>query len=121
MNIFSPDSSAYLLWSMQTITTLDLSCNRFIAVPDELLLLERLAVLYLHGNIIAKLKTVDKLRKIPMLRAVTLHGNEVEEVDGYRPYVISLCKGLRALDFTTITPKERRDADLWRRMFGGKK
>lgn len=40
--------------------------------------------LYLHGNTIAKIAEVDKLRELQHLRSITLHGNEMENHKGYR-------------------------------------
>lgn len=40
--------------------------------------------LQLHGNDIGDLGEVDKLGVLPQLRRLTLHGNPMEEVRGYR-------------------------------------
>ena len=110
-----------ILWEPAALTSLDLSFNALALVPREVLELPNLSVLYLHGNNIDGLKTVDSLVQLPRLITLALHGNGVEGSPGYRHYVVSLLGGLRNLDFTSVTPKDRDNAVRWRRMHGPKK
>ena len=50
----------------------------------------KLTVLYLHGNAISTLKTVDILAGLPSLRSLTLHGNEIEQDKKYVYYRLLL-------------------------------
>lgn len=63
----------------------------------------RLQTLYLHGNRIENIKEVMKLRALPNLVKLTLHGNPMAEKEGYRPNVAAMLPGLKNLDFGTIT------------------
>ena len=46
--------------------------------------------LQLHGNYIANLEEVRKLNRLECLMSLTLNGNPVEEIKGYRMYVLGL-------------------------------
>lgn len=78
-------------------------------------------VLYLHGNNIEKLAEVDKLAKLDKLKSLTLHGNPVEGVKGYREYVLSALPQLKTFDFSGVTKSDRARAASWREMCGNKK
>lgn len=53
-------------------------------VSQVLTELVELRVLYLHGNSVCNLSEVDKLRALPHLHTITLHGNNIEHEHGYR-------------------------------------
>ncbi|KAL6471893.1 hypothetical protein MHYP_G00205430 [Metynnis hypsauchen] len=77
--------------------------------------LMELRVLYLHGNSVSDLSEVDKLGTLPFLHTVTLHGNAMEFVQGYRGYVISTVPHLKMMDFSAVTKQERVMASVWHR------
>mmetsp|Transcript_32792 Transcript_32792/g.85819 ORF Transcript_32792/g.85819 Transcript_32792/m.85819 type:complete len:218 (-) Transcript_32792:257-910(-) len=95
------------------LTMLDLSFNQLERVEKVLLQFENLGVLYMHGNQICGLKNLDTLAKLPILKAVTLHGNDIEHEKSYKNYAISAIRGLKTLDFNTITTRERDTAQRW--------
>eukprot|EP00730_Choanoeca_flexa_P020156 TRINITY_DN9855_c0_g1_i3.p1 TRINITY_DN9855_c0_g1~~TRINITY_DN9855_c0_g1_i3.p1 ORF type:complete len:212 (+),score=29.13 TRINITY_DN9855_c0_g1_i3:74-709(+) len=101
------------LWAPNSLTMLDLSFNAISTIEPSLSELPSLAILYLHGNSIANIKQVQRLSKMSTLRSLSLHGNPVEMVDGYRNYTIAVVPSLKKLDFTTVTPSERERSETW--------
>ena len=89
---------------------LDLAYNRLRTVDDEILGYERLTILYLHGNDIADMRSIVKLRTLKKLRSLTLHGNPIERMPSYRRYVLAILPQLTCLDFSPIIDAERRRA-----------
>ena len=77
----------------------------------------KLKILYLHGNQIDKLSEVDKLGALPELFSITLHGNPIEDIPGYKQYVISALPQLKVFNTITITNQDRSDASTWKRKF----
>jgi hypothetical protein len=92
---------------------LDLSYNQLASIEPALLEFKNLKALYLHGNQIKSLPSVERLRKLPKLISLTLNGNQIERALSYRMYVIGALKGLRSLDHSTITEEERTNAHNW--------
>lgn len=88
---------------------------------QELLDFPNLTVLYLHGNSISKIAEVDKLGKLPKLRSLSLYGNDVAFVPGYRSYVVGRVTGLKHLDFSGITKTDLANAETFKRTFPTKK
>ncbi|KAK2517621.1 hypothetical protein Q9233_013056, partial [Columba guinea] len=94
---------------------LDLSFNRLRHIHPVLSTLGALQSLQLHGNDIGELGEVDKLGVLPQLRRLTLHGNPMEELRGYRSYVLSQLSHLTSLDFSAVTKQDREDAAIAQR------
>ncbi|XP_074475876.1 leucine-rich repeat-containing protein 51-like isoform X2 [Sebastes fasciatus] len=92
---------------------LDLSFNEISCIDPVLCELHELRVLYLHGNGIWMLSDVDKLRTLQHLRTITLHGNDIEKQKNYSSVIFALPQ-LKTLDFSVVTPAERRLANIWR-------
>jgi hypothetical protein len=70
----------------------------------------KLSILYLHGNNLTRLKEVVRLKDLPHLKSLSLHGNDVEKEKDYRLYVVFMLPQLHKLDFSAITPGERASA-----------
>lgn len=92
---------------------LDLSYNQLASIEPALLEFQHLKALYLHGNQIKSLPSVERLRKLPKLISLTLNGNHIERALSYRMYVIGALPNLRSLDHSTITVEERTNAQTW--------
>ncbi|KAG7262365.1 hypothetical protein CRUP_028345, partial [Coryphaenoides rupestris] len=92
---------------------LDLSFNDITHIDPVLCELGELRVLYLHGNCISNLSEVDRLAKLPFLHTITLHGNVIEGDKDYRRRVIFALAKVKAVDFSAVTPQERRMANIW--------
>ena len=93
----------------EAITWLDLSFNKIDVMIPEILAFTGLKILYLHGNRLSDLKsTLRILKHFDNLYNLTLHGNPLELVAGYRQQVLKNLISLRSLDFTNITTSDRR-------------
>ncbi|XP_048454470.1 leucine rich repeat containing 51 isoform X2 [Rhincodon typus] len=95
--------------------SLRLSHNRLCdlsGLQQVLIQCTKLQILNLHGNQISELYEVDKLASLPHLRSLTLHGNPLELVKGYRSYVVGTVPQLKSLDYSTITKQDRSTATV---------
>jgi Leucine-rich repeat (LRR) protein len=88
------------------IQWLDLSFNRLEDIHDDILTLPFLKIVYLHANYIKEIENVLNLRKCKALLNLTLHGNPIEQIKGYRFFVIEMVPCLEKLDFTLVSEKE---------------
>lgn len=100
------------------VNWIDLSFNSITEIPEDVSCLEHLSVLYLHANGISRLDEIDKLAKLPHLKTLTLHGNPLENIKGYRQYALSVLPNLRQLDFCAVTKQDRRVAASWKTVHG---
>lgn len=98
---------------LSSIQWLDLSFNLLLTLEPELLQFRNLKALYIHGNRIKSLPSVERLRKLGGLLSLTLNGNPIEANRFYRLYAIGALSQIRSLDHTTITQDERHDANAW--------
>lgn len=96
---------------------LDLSFNYLTKIEADILDLPELKTLYLHGNYIYQLEEVRKLGNLENLISLTLHGNPIEQIPGYRMYVLGIMykkhQNLKKLDSVVITRKEQEAAYVW--------
>ncbi|XP_056385967.1 leucine-rich repeat-containing protein 23 isoform X1 [Hyla sarda] len=69
-----------------------------------------LQYLNLRGNLIPRLQEVEKLRVLPMLRALVLRENPCEEEDGYRLETLIALPHLERLDKDFFEEEERTEA-----------
>lgn len=106
-----------LNWTACIPCTLLGDTTGFISVFQVLLQYPKLKILYLHSNAIEKLSEIDKLAALPELISITLHGNPIESIPGYKQHIISTLPKLKTLDFIPITNQNRRDAQTWRVKF----
>jgi len=100
------DPSRNLRW-------LDLSFNNLKAIEPMLLQLQNLKALYMHGNKIRSLPSVEQLKKLPKLISLTLNGNPIENARSYRAYIIGAVPQLRTLDHSSITEVEVKETSHW--------
>lgn len=107
----------HLLENPSDLSWLDLSFNDISTIDEVLLQYPKLKILYLHANSIEKLSEIDKLGALPELFSITLHGNPIENIPGYKQYVISVLPHLKVLDTIPITNQDRSDALTWKRKF----
>ncbi|RUS75622.1 hypothetical protein EGW08_016615 [Elysia chlorotica] len=100
--------------SPSNIGWIDISFNSLVHIDPVLTQFENLQILYLHGNDIVDLKEIIKLGTLPKLRKLTLHGNPLEEVKGYRLYVLSTLPRLQSLDFSRVTKGDCMSATVYK-------
>lgn len=96
-----------LLESPGQLSWLDLSFNCLPSIDKVILQYPEIKVLNMHGNCIEKISEIDKLVALRNLRSLTLHGNPIEDIKGYRDYIISKIPQLEKLDFSKITKADR--------------
>lgn len=104
---------------------LDLSFNYLEHIEPEILCFPELKTLYLHGNYIYEMKDVKKLADLPQLLTLTLHGNPIEQISGYRLFVLGIIysknERLKKLDSVVVTRKEQENVYVWDQVLNGKK
>jgi len=98
---------------LRNLQWIDLSFNRLAVIGAELLDFKQMKALYLHGNHIKSLPSVERLRKLPKLISLTLNGNPIECFPFYRRYVVGSLPDLRTLDHLHIVEDEVRGAQDW--------
>jgi hypothetical protein len=71
----------------------------------------------LHGNYICDLEEVRKLNDLSELISLTLNGNPLEEISGYRLYVLGIMfqkhETLKKLDTVSISKQEFENVLVW--------
>jgi Leucine-rich repeat (LRR) protein len=115
-----PEVVAKLVSQPSQLSWIDLSFNNIPTIDEVLLEYPNVTVLYLHANSIDKLSEVDKLAQLEKLKTLTLHGNPIESVKGYREYVVSTLPQLKNFDFSGVTKSDRARAASWQSMCGSK-
>ena len=115
-------SSEFLLLSFLVVgSSFDINLFNFIFFLSQVLLnYPNLKIIYLHGNNIEKLNEVDKLAGLANLKAVSLQGNPIENITGYKDYIISTLPQIQILDFTIITKADRANSNDWNQKFGAR-
>ena len=81
---------------------------------------ENLKCLYLHGNKIKYIEECDKLAKLSQLNSLTVHGNPIENIPGFRLYLVSKLPKLKHLNFAGISKAEKQTAKTFMQTYHGK-
>jgi Leucine-rich repeat (LRR) protein len=115
-----------VMWEPSKLEWLDISYNYLERIEMEILEFPNLKTLYLHGNYISNLDEVKKLQELPYLQTLTLYGNPVEQVKGYRLFVLGVMyekyETLKKLDSVLITRKEFDCVIVWNeRLYASKR
>jgi len=79
-----------VLFEPDRLEWLNLSYNYLVKIDPECLKFPNLKSLQLHGNYIKELEEVRKLNQIGTLQTLSLNGNPIEEIKGYRLYVLGM-------------------------------
>ena len=107
----------YVMREPQNLMWLNLSHNYLTKIDPEILKFPLLKSLLLHGNYIADLEEVRKLNDLGHLYSLSLNGNPIEAIKGYRMYVLGLMfmkfETLKKLDSTVITKGEFDAKVVW--------
>jgi len=99
-----------VMFDSNMLCWLDLSHNYLTNISDEMSKFPNLRTLNLHRNYIYKLEDFIKLQKNPQLKSLTVHGNPIDTIAGFRIYIIGLVPTLKRLDTVLISVKERDNA-----------
>ena len=76
--------------------------------------------LNIHKNYISKLEELFKLQSMSNLKSLTIHGNPIDTIPGFRIYVIGILPPLKRLDTVLISGKEYDNAKWIRTFKSGK-
>jgi hypothetical protein len=98
---------------LRNLEWIDLSFNQLHMIQAELLEFKHLKALYLHGNHIKSLPSVERLKKLPELISLTLNGNPIECFPFYRRFIVGALCHVRTLDHSTVTADEKSAAEEW--------
>ena len=106
--MFHPDR---ILW-------LDLSYNYLERIEEEIVQnFKQLRTFYFHGNYVLNLEEVRKLGQLEHLHTLTLYGNQIEQIPGYRMWVLGALylnsATLKKFDQVVVTRKEFDAVCVW--------
>lgn len=106
------------MWNSQNLLWIDLSYNYLESIESEIVTsFPLLKTLYLHGNYFSNLDDVKKLGGLKHLHTLTLYGNPIEQIPGYRLWVLGVIyltsDTLKKLDQVVITAKEFDAVCVW--------
>ena len=94
------------LSKVQLIQWIDISRNKLTSIHRDICELPYLKILYVHGNNIQEIEKVTALGNCKSLTALTLYGNPMDHIKGYRNFIIEMCPLLEKLDGAVISEKE---------------
>lgn len=78
---------------------------------------EQLKSLYLHFNYIKNLEELEKLKELKNLNKLMVHGNPIDQLPGYRTFVIGIVPQVKTLDTVVVSKKEKDNAYTWYNTF----
>lgn len=97
---------------------INLSFNFLTKIDADILNFPSLKQLNMHGNFIADFEEVKKLQDIGTLQTLSLNGNPIEEVKGYRMYVLGVLynkfETLKKLDGVIVSRQEFDNHIVWK-------
>ena len=94
------------LSKVQLIQWVDISRNKLTSIHKDICELPYLKILYFHGNNIQEIGKVTALGQCKSLTSLTLYGNPMDHIKGYRNFIIEMCPLLEKLDGAVISEKE---------------
>ena len=94
------------LTKVQLIQWIDISRNKLTGIHRDICELPYLKILYVHGNNIQEIGKVTALCQCKSLTSLTLYGNPMDHIKGYRNFIIEMCPLLEKLDGAVISEKE---------------
>jgi hypothetical protein len=73
-----------------------------------------LKTLYLHCNYLYKLDDIANLKRanLPLI-SITIHGNPIETIPGFRLYIINVFENLKKIDSVLVSKKERDNSKVF--------
>ncbi|PAA61542.1 hypothetical protein BOX15_Mlig021015g2 [Macrostomum lignano] len=99
------------LGRMESLTTLHLRDNQIETLDGFTDQMKNLQYLNMRGNGISSLRELNKLKCLPMLRAVVLSENPIAEDDEYRLEVLTVLRKVIRLDKDEYQDDEREEAE----------
>ncbi len=107
-----------VMWNSNKLMWIDLSYNYLEQIEEEIVTnFPCLKTLYLHGNYILNIEEVKKLNTLKELHTLTLYGNPMEQIAGYRMWVLGVMylqsESLKKLDQVVVSKKEFDAVCVW--------
>ena len=99
-----------VLISPRRLRWIDLSHNQIMELTTEFSAFSELYSLNLHANYINDMREVAKLQNL-RIKSLTMNGNPIEQLEGYRCWIIALMPFITKLDTSLVTKMERYSAD----------
>lgn len=87
---------------------------------QDLCKFENLHAIYLDCNYIRDLLEFYKLKDLKLLRTLTVFGNPVDQLPGFRTCLIGMLPTLKTLDTVVVSKKEFDNATVWFKTFNKK-
>lgn len=94
------------LTKVELLQWIDVSRNKLTDISEDITTLPYLKILYVHGNNIQEIEKVLALSRCKSLTSLTLYGNPIDHIKGYRFFIIEMCPLLEKLDSAVISEKE---------------
>ncbi len=91
---------------VELLQWIDVSRNKLTDISEDICKLPYLKILYVHGNNIQEIEKVTNLRNCKSLTSLSLYGNPIDHIKGYRHFIIEMCPLLEKLDSAVISEKE---------------
>ena len=91
---------------VELLQWIDVSRNKLTDISEDICRLPYLKILYVHGNNIQEIEKVTNLRNCKSLTSLSLYGNPIDHIKGYRHFIIEMCPLLEKLDSAVISEKE---------------
>jgi len=79
------------LTKVQIIQWIDISRNKLTSIHKDICELPYLKILYVHGYKIQEIGKVTALGNCKSLTSLTLYGNPMDHIKGYRNFIIEMC------------------------------
>eukprot|EP00825_Cyclidium_porcatum_P042223 TRINITY_DN5736_c0_g1_i4.p1 TRINITY_DN5736_c0_g1~~TRINITY_DN5736_c0_g1_i4.p1 ORF type:complete len:336 (-),score=86.95 TRINITY_DN5736_c0_g1_i4:246-1253(-) len=95
-----------VMTNFEQLQWLDLSHNYLVALNYDFKELTQLKSLYLHCNYIKDISELLKLQHLPLI-SLTIHGNPIDTIPGFRLYIVQILPQLKRIDSVLISNKER--------------
>lgn len=94
------------LSKVELLQWIDISRNKLTDIHPDITTLPYLKILYVHGNNIQEIERVVHLSRCKSLTNLTLYGNPIDHIRGYRHFIIEMCPLLEKLDSALVSEKE---------------
>ncbi len=88
------------------IQWLDISNNKLEEIHSDLKNLRFLKIFYCHRNLIREIGNIMNLKFCKNMINLTLHGNPIDQIKGYRQFIIEMVPTLEKFDQTLVSEKE---------------
>lgn len=107
-----------VMYNPDKLSWIDVSHNYLQNITKEFQHFPNLTTLNYHCNFVNELSELENLEPCENLHNLTIHGNPLDTIPGFRLYIVGILPQLKKLDTVLITKKEKDNAKVWRDAFG---